>query len=182
MIEKRARRLMAPDEGSTGGPPIEPPVEGGSGGAPGSVPPQVIHLALTALVLVVVFLLARTVLVPPSFGQTGFYRSDSVQEHASKPLSHAGKEACRTCHEDKFASPHVVAGVACESCHGPAEAHVQDFEKMNPAKPTSRAFCGVCHQKMAGRPASLPQQDLATHNPTEKCITCHTMHPPQEVK
>lgn len=173
---------MAPDDQASGGPPVGPPEDGEAGEPRGGVPPQVTHLALTAAVLFIAFVAARTVLVPQSFGQTGFYRADAIGEHAGKSLIHAGKEACKACHDDKFSSPHVAAGVSCESCHGPAEAHVQDFENVKPTKPSSRAFCGVCHQKLAGRPSSHPQQDLTTHNPTERCITCHTVHPAQEAQ
>ena len=69
------------------------------------------------------------------------------------------------------------AGIGCESCHGPADAHVQDWEKSKPKLPTSRADCTRCHARIVSRPDWYPQIDPKEHNPDSKCIDCHEIHP-----
>jgi len=61
-------------------------------------------------------------MVPESFGKYGHYRANAVDDVMNLDIAYAGFEACADCHDDvvetKAGSRH--AGVACESCHGPA--------------------------------------------------------------
>jgi len=82
-----------------------------------------------------------------------------------KPADYAGSEECRDCHADQFKSfeegPHHatlknkdVSQQGCESCHGPAKAHVESggealdtlvrFKKLSAAE--ASAQCLDCHQ------------------------------------
>ena len=60
--------------------------------------------------------------------------------------------------------PHVVAGVACQRCHGPIESmdRVRQFENL------TMGWCVDCHRESAGtRLAGRPV------NPSLDCVTCH---------
>lgn len=144
---------------------------------------QVTRLALCFLVLFVAFFALRGATVPPNFGSDGWHRAEAPAILAARSTVHAGRQACMECHEDKFRlSPHVKAGVGCETCHGPAKAHAEDFEKVKPFRPSSREFCARCHTAIVGRPSTIPQIDPKTHNPDAKCIDCHDIHPKEEAK
>lgn len=139
--------------------------------------PQIPRLAMVFGVLCIAFFVVRSQTVPESFGQRGFYRDHFPAELAKLPLIHAGSKACMECHEDKAtATPHFKAGVTCESCHGPAKKHVENFDEFKPAIPDTRAACGRCHDMVTGRRADFPQQDLKEHNPGKRCIDCHEVH------
>ncbi len=143
--------------------------------------PQVPRLALVFGLLTTSYFVARSQLVPSSFGEKGFYRNDFPAELASLPFAHAGKQACAKCHPEKEeATKHVINGVSCESCHGPSQRHVESFDEFKPYVPSKRSDCGRCHASVAGRRASFPQQDLKEHNPGEICTTCHTVHDSNE--
>ncbi|MFI5387740.1 MAG: cytochrome c3 family protein [Fimbriimonadales bacterium] len=140
--------------------------------------PQITRLAMCFGVLIVGFFLLRSQAVPPGFGTDGWHRLEGPQSVANRAPRHAGKQACMACHEDKVKlSPHVKSGVACETCHGPAQAHVDDPEKVKPFRPSEREFCARCHGQIVGRRSSFPQIDPKTHNPGSKCIECHVIHP-----
>jgi hypothetical protein len=67
--------------------------------------------------------------------------------------------------------------VACETCHGPAQGHIDDIAVF-PVVDDSREFCGKCHEDLFSRPKDFPQVDLAVHNPGTACLTCHNPHRP----
>jgi hypothetical protein len=140
------------------------------------MPPQIPRLAMVFGVLGIAFFVARSQLVPASFGETGFYRADFTKELQTQPLLFAGIPACLECHSDKEESAHVVNGVRCESCHGPALKHAEAFDESLPYVPGKRADCGRCHAMVAGRRANFPQQNLAEHNPGMPCTDCHVVH------
>jgi len=145
--------------------------------------PQVTRLAICFLALFVLFFALHTVTVPPNFGTDGWHRQEAPKILASRAPIHAGKQACMQCHEDKFqTTPHVKAGLSCETCHGPAEAHVLDTDNVKPFLPSTRDFCIRCHGQVVGRPASQPQVDSKTHNPGQLCIECHEIHPKEGQK
>lgn len=140
--------------------------------------PQVWRVMLVFAALGTVFLVLRSVMVPESFGQQGFYRAEALAELASQQPKFAGRETCAACHITQAEmTPHVLVGVGCESCHGPSAKHAEDFEVEKPPLPTTRAFCSSCHEKIAARPKDFPQIATRDHHPQEKCVTCHTIHP-----
>lgn len=139
--------------------------------------PQLPRLALAFGALLLMFLAVRSQVVPKSFGEDGFFRADFVRELRDRPGTFAGKDACMMCHEDiAKVTAHFKAGVSCESCHGPALAHAEDFEKFKPLRTMSREECGRCHSISAAKRKGFPQVDLKEHNPGERCTSCHEIH------
>jgi hypothetical protein len=156
---------------------VEHPEDSGRGRGP---PQQVGRLALVGLVLAILFIGARTVLRPKTFGERGHYRAAAVTEVAALEPRYAGHEACEPCHmpivEKKSASYH--RGLACEVCHGPQAEHVMSPVDHKPPAPRGRDYCPLCHGYNPSRPTGFPQIDPAVHNPVRPCITCHDPHDP----
>ncbi len=146
------------------------------------MPVQLRRLLLLFAVAIAAFVVVRHFLVPKSFGLYGHYRANAIGLVASQTPAYAGHLVCVECHEDKAtmksASKH--AGVACETCHGPAAAHVADPTESKPELPTERNRCGLCHYREASRPAGFPQIDPAEHGGQEKCVSCHNPHAPEK--
>lgn len=107
----------------------------------------------------------------------------------SLPSGYVGSETCATCHDEvakgfannphtKMAEMHGSAGITCENCHGPGQAHVEgggDVTKIfNPAKHSTKevdATCEKCHA------ATHPNFDRAPHAKANVgCISCHSIH------
>jgi len=100
-----------------------------------------------------------------------------------------GDETCMGCHEeigDNFSktlhgtlaeSQSGVAGIACESCHGPGSVHAEetDPEKIvNPAKGDQfgSTTCLGCHKT-----EEFDDWTFAHHNTADvNCSSCHTIH------
>jgi len=55
-------------------------------------------------------------------------------------------------------SPHITAGVGCESCHG----DVRSMEKITQVKPLSMGWCLDCHRNPA--PNLIPASEITTMN------------------
>jgi hypothetical protein len=128
----------------------------------------------------VALLVARHYLVPPTFGQIGHYRAAAIPEIAARPVKYAGREACADCHQDviEVHSRGRHQFVGCETCHGPAAAHVANPTEATPRVPRERDFCPRCHGYDPSRPTGFPQIEPASHNPGKPCVTCHTPHAP----
>ena len=140
------------------------------------------HLVRVALVFVagaVLFAGVRGFVIPKSFGQYGHYRGDAVAENRARPLVHAGREACATCHEDivqaKSAQRHAKIG--CEACHGPLAKHAED-PSSKPQKPDTATLCARCHETNAAKPKSFPQVNTKVHAGDLACGSCHNAHQP----
>lgn len=140
------------------------------------MPPQVPRLMLAFGALVASFFGFRSMVVPDSFGETGFYRADFVKEIREDPMRHAGRESCANCHDLVSSTKHTQKGVGCEACHGPSLSHTEDFEKFKPSRLGPDVACGRCHAQIAGRPKEFPQVDIKEHSGGEACRTCHTVH------
>ncbi len=144
------------------------------------LPRQVIPLIILAGALLVALVVARLILVPKTFGEFGHYRGAAPNEVASRDITYAGSNACMDCHSDiyelKRESNHK--GLACEVCHGPAEAHVNAPDSIKPTIPRGRGYCPLCHGYNPSRPSGFPQILPELHNPGKACITCHNPHQP----
>ena len=139
--------------------------------------------------LVVLMLLARKLYVPKDFGiyergyMYGWHRKGNEEDWKNFKVKYQGKEYCKDCHGDKYASinktPHRI--IQCENCHGPAIDHPSDPPKL--AIDKSRAQCLRCHYPLpyptSGR-KDIRGIDPDKHNPDVECATCHNPHNPME--
>lgn len=145
------------------------------------LPEQLKRLLLLLIILITAFVLIRSVLVPDDFGQYGHFRASALGEIMSQNVQYAGQKACSDCHSDmvelKDTGYHKT--VACEVCHGPAAAHIDDVETVKLAAPRERDYCPLCHEYLPSRPTGFPQIVTASHNPMKACITCHNPHSPK---
>lgn len=144
------------------------------------IPQQLIPLGILFILGIVALVAVRQLLVPPTFGELGHYRAESITENAAHQIVFAGQSACTECHDDmaeiKFHSNHK--GVSCEVCHGPAARHVEDPTEYTPDAPRERGLCPLCHGFDPARPSGFPQIIPVLHNPGQPCITCHDPHNP----
>lgn len=141
---------------------------------------HLIRLAVVIAILVVVFVILRTAVVPHSFGEYGHYRGDAIAEAAARPIAHAGHDVCEACHTDvvdqKKLGKHVV--VACEACHGAQAKHADD-PSVKPAKLDTVVLCARCHEANSAKPKGFPQVVTADHSGGIACDTCHQPHRPK---
>lgn len=142
------------------------------------------HLIRPALVFLAgsaAFLLARQMVVPPSFGQYGHYRGSVLEEVRQQPVRYAGGEVCAGCHPDivEARSKGRHRGVRCEACHGPLSSHAEDPSARKPQKPEATPLCRRCHEADSAKPAGFPQVVTAEHSGGSTCDTCHTPHQPK---
>ena len=87
----------------------------------------------------------------------------AIPDKPARPISwvrvHALPDFVRFNH-----SPHVIAGVACQTCHGPIET----MERVRQFAPLSMGWCVNCHR-------DVNENGVAGHRvyaPTD-CTTCH---------
>ncbi|MEQ9729321.1 MAG: cytochrome c3 family protein [Candidatus Methanoperedens sp.] len=144
---------------------------------------QHLKRAFTLLALgIIAFILVRSMIVPDSFGQYGWYRGDSVLEIRNFPVEHAGSVSCgaENCHQTIYSvwinGSHKT--INCETCHGPAEQHVSNIRIMPSPANDSRDYCGLCHFKRAARPPDFLQIDPDIHGENLQCTYCHNPHKP----
>ncbi|MGD0743565.1 MAG: hypothetical protein ABSA45_00265 [Verrucomicrobiota bacterium] len=141
------------------------------------LPPQILRLVLLALAIVGSYLVARSFLVPPSFGQYGWYRGNALNLIASREPVFAGKKACDECHSDILhnlaADAHKT--LSCEACHGVCREHCNNPDIL-PDK-TTGSHCIRCHEANLARPAWLKQIVVKDHY-GPKCTECHLPHQP----
>jgi hypothetical protein len=149
------------------------------------IPPQIPRLALAFAVFIALFMLARRILVPDTFGEFGFYRGASLTDNALPEIHFSGQKACFECHQDieDLKAQDVHSDIHCETCHGPGQKHVSSGEAGDIIKPGGREFCGNCHEVNAAKQkAAVFQVDLNKHNVGRKCTECHNAHQPWEMK
>lgn len=145
---------------------------------------------LLIVMVLLLFFLVRSFLIPPSFGKYGFYRGDNVQEQTAKAVRFGPPNSCQDCHsevwEEREKGKHQ--GVPCQDCHGPLGEHVNietgEFVGEMPVRRTSK-LCLRCHLKLPSRPEAFPQIDLEDHlvnvpdhTKPEVCLQCHHPHNP----
>ncbi|MGD0536400.1 MAG: hypothetical protein ABSC03_02015 [Verrucomicrobiota bacterium] len=148
------------------------------------MPPQIVRLVLLTVAIVGSYLMARTVLTPPSFRQYGWYRGEALVELASRQIVFAGKPACEICHDEEFRklAKGSHKGLSCEGCHGPSQAHSDDPDDLA-VRPKKEPFstCTRCHEFNVSRPKWHKQIVTRTHYTGDKCTDCHVPHSPTEV-
>jgi hypothetical protein len=144
------------------------------------IPEQLRRLSVLIVVLVILFIIFQSLLVPSDFGKYGHFRASAVDEIVSQEIRYAGQEACSDCHSE-FAD-HKNTGyhkdLSCEVCHGPAAAHIEEPGSIELLAPRGRGYCPLCHEYLPSRPTGFPQIVTESHNPMKPCITCHDAHNP----
>ena len=142
------------------------------------------RLAGVFAALLVVFLVARAILIPTSFGVYGHYRAAALEEVRARGITFAGRTACLDCHEEidtlKKTGKHAALG--CEACHGPQQAHAIDAGSVVPQKPDAKTLCLVCHMENLAKPKGFPQIDPKEHAGDDSCVTCHNPHHPLPIQ
>jgi hypothetical protein len=146
------------------------------------VPEQLTRLGAVIAGIVAIVLLLRFVVLPESLFSARPHQAATVVRQASLPLRYAGMAACRDCHDDQYGAKLAGAhrSIGCESCHGPAAAHVanKDDAAATPPKHRDREFCLGCHGFLASRPDGFPQVVGQDHNGRKRCVVCHDAHDP----
>lgn len=146
------------------------------------IPDQVIRLAVIVILVLVAVGFVRSRFVPDSFGELGHFRADAIPEIAALDLHYAGAEVCADCHDehDEMKRNSYHRGLSCETCHGPAQMHVDADapDEHTPYLPVSREACLQCHSYLPSRPTGFPQVVSSLHNAQHQCIECHNPHDP----
>jgi hypothetical protein len=141
------------------------------------------HLVRVAAIFaaaVVLFLGLKVLLVPAGFGVYGHFRAGALDDNRTRPLVHAGRQACVECHADV---PQAARGgpherIHCEACHGPLGRHAEDPTAAKGERPDSRTICLRCHEPNVAKPARFPRVEPKEHSGGEACVSCHTPHNP----
>ncbi|MDQ5835686.1 MAG: cytochrome c family protein [Acidobacteriota bacterium] len=134
----------------------------------------------------------------------------SLEDALGRPMSLEAAEGCFNCHTtpkaggSRLQTGRAAAGVSCEACHGPGQAHVaaarakdlRDPKIFNPTSldsfELSQEFCGACHQSFdtvmslaaQGGAANIRFQPYRLFNsrghllndPRISCVACHDPH------
>jgi len=95
----------------------------------------------------------------------------------------ADNSYCYVCHlnyeEEQITIAHQRAGIGCETCHGPSDAHSSDEDSLTPpdimfSKTAINAACGKCHMKLADIEGH--QTLVAGASKQKYCTDCHGKH------
>ena len=151
------------------------------------------HVFRAAILLIAVIgalLLGRSLFVPDTWGEYGWYRGAAVDDHRARPIRHLGDESCAMCHDAESAE-HAAgahAPLRCELCHGPVALHADMEEGEKTAEMPvrrSRELCELCHRELDARPAEFSQVDVREHVTemggeltADACFDCHDPHSP----
>lgn len=150
--------------------------------------PQHIRLLLGILAVIAMLFVAGKMYFPPkSFGVYGHYRAASVKDIAAPRPAYLSPDAYSAAYPKEYetwsAGIHKV--VKCQICHttvgmtmNMASLGGATSTVMLPAAGDSRKLCVKCHEKIAGRPDSMPQIDVDSHSKGQACIACHNPHSP----
>jgi cytochrome c553 len=143
------------------------------------VPKHILRLILLIAAGVALGAIAKQFLTATSFYEFGHYRGDSVMQIAAQAPVFQGARYCQACHGERHAqwSANSHKTVTCEVCHGAAEGHPQNAKLPIPAD--TRKLCTLCHERLAERPRTQPQVNLAQHSAGQQCAVCHNPHSPK---
>jgi hypothetical protein len=131
---------------------------------------------------VVLFVIAKAVLVPKDFGVYGHYRAGALADNRARQPVFAGRAACADCHGDEadLLKGGKHAGVGCEACHGALGKHAQDPSAAKAVKPDPKTLCATCHLTNVAKPRKFPQIDPKEHFEGNACGGCHSPHAPDK--
>ncbi len=143
-----------------------------------------VRVGLLLLTVLIIFGTVRQLSIPPSFGEYGRYRGDSIGENVAKKVNFAlGNDDCKKCHLNLFQiiSQAEHKGLNCQSCHGPAANHVSNPASGTPKVIGNEELCGSCHRQIAGRTKEMITMVMPLwHSGGVECAKCHNPHQPRE--
>lgn len=144
------------------------------------IPEPVVRL-LALIVLLLGGVMALYLLLPSELTDNRQQVYAATAREAARSISYGGANACAECHEEQMATKAegYHRNVACETCHGPAQEHIQNPMETKPPLPRDRQFCPTCHGYSPARPRGFPQINPVTHNPVQPCVACHKAHDPK---
>ena len=133
--------------------------------------------------IVVLFVAAKQLTKPKSFGQYGYYRGDNVTEWMAMTPSYAppGNKECIKCHADiaQTVSQAQHGKQDCQSCHGPLMEHVRKPNVTHPKVVGNAELCGACHRELIGRTKEqITTIKVGEHSGGLDCVRCHNPHQP----
>jgi hypothetical protein len=117
------------------------------------------------------------------FALSGFFAAENAQSAATpqvNPDDYMGNDSCKACHEQEhtnfLGTPHDNAAHSrfetdmsrgCESCHGPAKAHVLCESKKKEARDLGQEE-PVCESGLSG-----PFRGKSPKDVSDNCLKCH---------
>ena len=145
------------------------------------LPEQAVRVVVVFVVLAAVLFVVRQFIIPPEMKEMTLIQAATMEREADKEIKYAGAAICAQCHEkqQEMKKTGYHRDLACESCHGAAQKHVDNPTEVKPTSPRKRDYCVYCHTYNSSRPTGFPQINPDTHNPRKPCITCHNPHNPK---
>ena len=144
---------------------------------------HLLRLVAVLIAGIIIFFVARRLMIPPGYGQYGHYRPGALEDNRNRPIKFAGHAACELCHEEaatlKKTGKH--SNVSCEACHGPLAQHADDPTANKPKRPNAASLCVRCHEAGIAKPKGFPQVVSKEHSGGEPCNSCHQPHKPKPV-
>ncbi len=150
------------------------------------------------IVFVVAFAGVRALVLSPGLLGDDYSQEMNIEEWANHPMTYSNgneyEDSCGMCHDVVYSDlqngdhgPDDVKGkpgVSCETCHGPALAHIDATGKEGkastaPSVEGTRDFCAVCHKEIGneiGPRTAVPTQNMDKHGGTADCGMCHDPH------
>ncbi len=108
------------------------------------IPDPLLRLLIVFAVLLGGALLVRASL-PPSLKDSAIHERTTSERETARPIHYSGSGACGECHAEAEAKRKGYhRNLSCETCHGPAQAHI-DSSEVKPNLPKLREFCVRCH-------------------------------------
>jgi hypothetical protein len=143
------------------------------------VPDSVRRLTVVFVVLIGAVFGIRSAL-PPALKDTKIHIQSTLEREMKRPVRHAGSNICGECHEQaNVKKTGYHRNLACETCHGAAQDHVENPTEVKPETLRKRESCVRCHVYHQSRPTGFPQINPVVHNPLKACISCHNPHDPK---
>jgi hypothetical protein len=144
-----------------------------------SLPDTFVRLLVLFVALAAVVIGIRA-LLPASMTDHAQQVQATVAREMARPIRHAGSTGCGDCHEQAERKKEGYhRNLSCETCHGPAQPHMENPGEVKPTLPRLREFCVRCHAYNPSRPTGFPQINPAAHHPLQPCIGCHDPHDPK---
>ena len=143
------------------------------------LPEALTRLLIVFAVFICGIFLLRFIL-PATLKDTKMHIRATIEKETLREKKYAGSSACKDCHDEyNVKKEGYHRNLSCETCHGPAQRHVENPQEVKPEVPQKREFCILCHAYNLARPTGFPQINPVLHNPLKPCATCHNPHDPK---